>query len=153
MTELCLTGERITAGRLHALGAVNRLTDRGQALPEALVLAAGIGNGPANASARIKLLCQNAGHASLDGQLELEARLMVESQGDDEAAKGIAAFFDKRVPIVTRAYPTSGVYFDNQFLSATGRCPRSRPVACPGRALVRHGPRRPRRRSDQGRTP
>jgi enoyl-CoA hydratase/carnithine racemase len=98
MTELCLTGERITAARLHALGAVNRLTERGQALPEALALAASIGNGPANASARIKLLCQNAGHTSLDGQLELEARLMVESQGDDEAAEGIAAFFDKRAP-------------------------------------------------------
>jgi enoyl-CoA hydratase/carnithine racemase len=98
MTELCLTGERIPAVRLHELGAVNRLTERGQALPEALALAASIGNGPANANARIKLLCQNAGHASLDSQLELEAQLMVESQGDDEAAEGIRAFFDKRAP-------------------------------------------------------
>jgi enoyl-CoA hydratase/carnithine racemase len=98
MTELCLTGERISAARLHALGAVNCLTDRGEALSEALALAARIGSGPANASARIKLLCQNAGHASLDDQLELEAQLMAESQGDDEAAEGIAAFFDKRAP-------------------------------------------------------
>jgi enoyl-CoA hydratase/carnithine racemase len=98
MTELCLTGERISAERLHALGAVNRLANRGQALEQALALAAAVADGPANASARIKQLCQNAGGASLDEQLDLEARLMVESQGDDEAAEGIAAFFDKRAP-------------------------------------------------------
>lgn len=98
MTELCLTGERITAERLHALGAVNRLTEHGQAVPQALALAAGIGNGPAHASARIKRLCQNAGQASFEAQLDLEAQLMVESQGDDEAAEGIRAFFDKRAP-------------------------------------------------------
>jgi enoyl-CoA hydratase/carnithine racemase len=108
MTELCLTGERITAERLHALGAVNRLTDRGQALDAALALAAGIANGPANAGARIKLLCQNAFGASLDGQLDLEARLMAESQGDDEAAEGIAAFFDKRTPDFTSLRRTPG---------------------------------------------
>lgn len=98
MTELCLTGEPITGARLHQLGAVNRLAERGQTLPQALALAAAIGNGPANASARIKRLCQNAGHASLGEQLDLEAQLMVESQGDPEAAEGIGAFFDKRAP-------------------------------------------------------
>jgi enoyl-CoA hydratase/carnithine racemase len=100
MTELCLSGERITATRLHELGAVNRLAERGQALPEALALAlaAAISNGPANATARIKLLCQNAGQGSFDEQLDLEARLMVDSQGDDEAAEGIRAFFEKRAP-------------------------------------------------------
>lgn len=98
LTELCLTGERITAARLDQLGAVNRLTEPGQSLPEALALAAAIGAGPANAMARIKLLCQNAGHASLKDQLDFEAQLMVESQGDAEAVEGIAAFFDKRAP-------------------------------------------------------
>lgn len=98
MMELCLTGERISAGRLHELGAVNRLAEPGQALTGALALAASVAKGPANASARIKLLCQHAGHASLDAQLDLEAQLMVESQGDAEAAEGIRAFFDKRAP-------------------------------------------------------
>ena len=98
MTELCLTGERIAATRLHQLGAVNRLAEPGQALAQAVALASSIGHGPANAGARIKLLCQNAGHASVDAQLDLEAQLMVESQGDDEAAEGIRAFFEKRAP-------------------------------------------------------
>src|SRR5262245_50314954 len=36
LTELCLTGDRISAERLHAFGAVNRLVDAGTALAEAL---------------------------------------------------------------------------------------------------------------------
>lgn len=98
MMELCLLGERIPAGRLHALGAVNRLVAPGAALAEAVQLAERISGGPANAAARIKRLCDNAGHASLDQQLDLEAQLMAESQGDDEAQEGIKAFFEKRRP-------------------------------------------------------
>jgi enoyl-CoA hydratase/carnithine racemase len=98
MTELCLLGERIPAARLHALGAVNRLTEAGAALAQALQLAGRIAGGPANAAARIKRLCDHAGQASLDQQLDLEAQLMAESQGDDEAQEGIKAFFEKRAP-------------------------------------------------------
>jgi enoyl-CoA hydratase/carnithine racemase len=96
MMELCLLGERIPAERLHAIGAVNRLVAPGAALAEALTLAGRITAGPANAAARIKQLCSSAGHATLDGQLDLEAQLMAESQGDDEAQEGIRAFFEKR---------------------------------------------------------
>jgi len=98
LTELCLLGERLPAERLHALGAVNRLAEPGQALNEALALAARVAAGPANANRRIKALCENAGAASLEQQLDLEAALMVQSQGDDEAQEGIAAFFEKRAP-------------------------------------------------------
>ena len=98
MMELCLLGERIPAERLHALGAVNRLTERGAALAQAVQLAERIAEGPANAAARIKRLCEHAGHASLEQQLDLEAQYMAESQGDDEAQEGIKAFFDKRTP-------------------------------------------------------
>jgi enoyl-CoA hydratase/carnithine racemase len=96
MMELCLLGERIPAERLHAIGAVNRLVAPGTALGEALTLAERIAAGPANAAARIKQLCSSAGRASLDEQLDLEAQLMAESQGDDEAQEGIEAFFEKR---------------------------------------------------------
>jgi enoyl-CoA hydratase/carnithine racemase len=98
MTQLCLTGERFAAERLHALGAVNRLAEPGCALGEALALAGGFANGPSRAIARIKQLCGHAYGASLDEQLDLEASLMAESQGDPEAAEGIAAFFEKRSP-------------------------------------------------------
>ncbi|HEY2977587.1 MAG TPA: enoyl-CoA hydratase-related protein, partial [Burkholderiaceae bacterium] len=98
LTELCLTGDRLPAERLHALGAVNRLTDKGAALAEAIALAARLAAGPVRASARIKSLCQHAYDADLEAQMELEAQLMVESQGDDEAAEGIGAFLAKRTP-------------------------------------------------------
>lgn len=96
LTELCLTGDRITSERLHAMGAVNRLTDQGAALAEAVALAARLATGPARASARIKTLCLHAYGADLEAQMELEAQLMVESQGDDEATEGIGAFLAKR---------------------------------------------------------
>lgn len=98
LTELCLTGDSITGERLHAMGAVNRLTDQGAALTEAVALAARLATGPAHANARIKALCQHAYGANLEAQMKLEAQLMVESQGDDEAAEGIGAFFAKRSP-------------------------------------------------------
>lgn len=96
LTELCLTGERVTAERLHALGAVNRLVDAGQAEAAAIALGAQLAEGPARASARIKALCRGAHARTLDEQLELEAASMVESQGDDEAQEGIGAFLGKR---------------------------------------------------------
>ncbi|MBQ1766769.1 MAG: enoyl-CoA hydratase [Aquincola sp.] len=96
LTELCLTGDRITAERLNALGAVNRLVEPGSAEAEAIALGQRIAEGPDRATARIKALCRGAHMRSLDEQLELEARAMVQSQGDDEAAEGIGAFLQKR---------------------------------------------------------
>lgn len=96
LTELCLTGERLDAERLHALGAINRLVDAGQAEAEAIALGARLAEGPSRAIARIKALCRTAHGNSLDTQLSLEAGFMVESQGDDEAGEGIAAFMEKR---------------------------------------------------------
>jgi len=98
LTELCLSGELISAERLHSLGPVNRLTDAGAALAEALLLAQRLAQGPQRASARIKTLCRSAHQSDLSTQMELEATLMVESQGDAEATEGIGAFLSKRAP-------------------------------------------------------
>lgn len=96
LTELCLTGQRISGEHMHELGAVNVLAEPGEALSAAITLATRIGAGPQRAMARIKILCRQATRTTLEQQLELEATYMVESMGDDEAAEGIAAFFDKR---------------------------------------------------------
>ena len=48
------------------------------------------------ATTRIKTLCRQAHHATLEEQLAAEAVFMVESQGDAEAAEGIGAFLGKR---------------------------------------------------------
>jgi len=98
LTELCLTGERISGARLHALGPVNRLTEEGQALTEAIALAAQIAMGPALAMHRIKQLCRQASGNTLAQQLELEAQNMVLSLESEESREGIRAFFEKRRP-------------------------------------------------------
>jgi enoyl-CoA hydratase/carnithine racemase len=54
LTELCLTGERISGERLHALGPVNRLAEPGRRWMQALALARAGGHGPTQAMARIK---------------------------------------------------------------------------------------------------
>ncbi|WP_311224344.1 MULTISPECIES: oxepin-CoA hydrolase, alternative type [unclassified Acidovorax] len=102
LTELCLTGERISGERLHALGAVNRLAEPGEALAGAVALAASVAGGPQQAMARIKALCLAAPQASLEAQLESEALSMVQSQATEESREGIGAFLEKRVPDYTR---------------------------------------------------
>ena len=96
LTELCLTGERIAGERLHALGAVNRLAEPGQALAQALVLASQVAAGPERAMARIKTLCRHAHANTLEDQLEWEARFMVQSQETEESREGMGAFLEKR---------------------------------------------------------
>jgi enoyl-CoA hydratase/carnithine racemase len=96
LTELCLTGRPVTGERMQTLGVVNRLVEPGRALTEAIAMAQSVAAGPERAAARIKSLCRHAGENTLEAQLDLEAQYMAESLGDDEAAEGIDAFFDKR---------------------------------------------------------
>jgi len=110
MTELCLTGRPVAGERMHALGIANRLVEAGSALTEAIAMAQSLASGPERAIARIKHLCRRAGENTLEAQLDLEAQCMSESLGDDEAAEGIGAFFDKRLadfPALRRASAVS----------------------------------------------
>lgn len=102
LTEMCLTGDRIGAQRLHELGVVNRLTDAGGADAEAITLAARLAEGPQQSMARIKTLCREAVSNTLDEQLDREAEFMVEAQGTAESAEGIGAFLGKRTPDYTQ---------------------------------------------------
>lgn len=94
--ELCMTADPIGAERLHALGAVNVLAEKGEALTAALALAGRLVQGPARALQRIKHLNANAAQTPFEEQLRAEARNMAHSLGDAESAEGIAAFLDKR---------------------------------------------------------
>jgi len=98
LTELCLTGERVSGERMHQLGVVNRLVEPGQALAAALALAQQVAAGPELATARIKHLCRVAPRNTLEQQLELEALYMPLSQETEESREGINAFLEKRAP-------------------------------------------------------
>lgn len=102
LTELCLTGNPVTGERMHQLGVVNHSVEPGQALSHAIDIAAQLANGPATAMARIKHLCNTARSHTLDEQIELESRYMVEAQNGPEALEGITAFIEKRKPVYRR---------------------------------------------------
>ena len=102
LTELCLTGERVSGERMHQLGVVNRLAEPGQALEQAIALAQQVAAGPELAMARIKHLCRVAPRNTLEQQLELEALYMPLSQETGESLEGINAFLEKRAPDYTQ---------------------------------------------------
>lgn len=102
LTELCLTGERISGERLHALGAVNRLAEAGAALAEAIALAQQLAAGPDEAMAHIKALCHAAYDNTLEQQLDQEREFMVHAQASEESREGMAAFLEKRSPDYTQ---------------------------------------------------
>lgn len=102
LTELCLTGERVSGERMHALGVANRLAEPGQALAQALELAQNVARGPEQAMARIKSLCGSAYEGVLARQLDAEAESMVHSQVTEESREGIGAFLEKRRPDFAR---------------------------------------------------
>lgn len=94
--EICMTAAPIGAERLHALGVVNALTEKGGARTQAMTLAASLVAGPARAIGRIKRLNAEAARHSFVEQLRSETHLMAESLGDAESAEGICAFLEKR---------------------------------------------------------
>ncbi len=96
--EMALLGERMPAGRLAALGVVNRLAPAGGALDMALDMAAGMARGARQAQTEILALLDAPDRAGFDAQLDREKPAMARALGSAEAAAGIGAFKEKRVP-------------------------------------------------------
>lgn len=95
-TELLLTGERISAERLHASGVVNQLCDKGQTLPAALQLAEKIAARAPNVMATIKELVSEAPERSLNAHLVAERDAFVSNLHHANGGEGITAFLGKR---------------------------------------------------------
>jgi len=96
--ELLWLATPVTAERLHALGLVNRVTDKGQALAEALGLAARLAAMAPNAVAGAKELVARAPLSPLAEHLEAERRQFIANLFHDNGAEGLKAFFEKRPP-------------------------------------------------------
>ncbi|RYY66434.1 MAG: enoyl-CoA hydratase, partial [Comamonadaceae bacterium] len=97
-SELLMTGDRIGADRLHALGVVNRVTAEGAALPEALALAERLNGRAPNALASIKELLDEAGDGTLHEHLARERDHFVRNLHHPNAGVGIGAFLAKEKP-------------------------------------------------------
>ncbi len=98
-SELLLLGERIGAERLHALGVVNRISEPGHALSDALQLADRINARAPNAMSSIKELINDAGTHNLTTHLAQERDHFVNNLHHANACVGIAAFLNKEKPV------------------------------------------------------
>ncbi|CAN1558964.1 CaiD Enoyl-CoA hydratase/carnithine racemase [Burkholderiaceae bacterium] len=98
-SELLLLGERIGAERLHAHGLVNRISEPGHALTDALQLADRINARAPNAMSSIKELINDAGKHNLTTHLAQERDFFVNNLHHPNAGIGIAAFLNKEKPV------------------------------------------------------
>jgi enoyl-CoA hydratase/carnithine racemase len=97
-SELLMSGERISAERLHQLGLVNRVSSAGSALTEALKLAERLNARAPNVLASIKELINDAPTHTISQQLNEERKHFVVNLHHSNGGEGIAAFLEKRLP-------------------------------------------------------
>ncbi len=98
VNELLMTGERLGAPRLQALGVVNRITAPGAALDEALALAERLNARAPNALASIKELVNDAGGATHTQHLASERDHFVRNLHHANGGVGIEAFLARKPP-------------------------------------------------------
>ena len=98
VNELLMSGERISAARLHALGVVNQVTAPGGALAAAQALAETLNARAPNVMASIKELAGDAMESTLSTQLASERDHFVRNLHHANAGIGIDAFLAKQTP-------------------------------------------------------
>lgn len=98
LQELVWLGEPATPQQLHGWGIVGRVADRGQAVSDALRLAAQLAAMAPNALASGKQLVQRASSSSMTDQLDAERDHFVENLFHANGAEGLNAFLEKRSP-------------------------------------------------------
>jgi len=97
-SELMMEGKPLDAARLAQFGLVNRVTEPGQAMDEALRLAAGLARQSPHAVGRIKDLINHAATASRAEHLLAERDSFVAALHHPDGGEGISAFLEKRKP-------------------------------------------------------
>ena len=96
--ELALTGEPIGAERAYQVGLVNRVSEPGQALHDALQLARRIaGNGPLAVQAAKHVIAQS-GDWPVSEMFDRQRPLIAHIFTSDDAREGATAFAQKRAP-------------------------------------------------------
>ncbi len=97
-SEILMTGERISAQRLHDFGLVNQISHAGAALTDALTLAERLNARAPNTLASIKELINDAPGNTLSQQLTSERDHFVKNLHHANGGEGIDAFLQKRTP-------------------------------------------------------
>jgi 2-(1,2-epoxy-1,2-dihydrophenyl)acetyl-CoA isomerase len=97
--ELALTNRTLSAAEALDWGIVNKVVPSADVLDEARAVAAQLAAGPSLAFGRVKEMVHNTFSASLEGQMELETRMIAESVRSSDGRGGIEAFLGKRKPV------------------------------------------------------
>lgn len=97
--EILMTGRMVGAAEANAIGMVDRLVPASDLAAETTTLAQTIADAPPIAVAGIKRALAAAEHNELRAQLELEAEHQVRCFESNDAAEGMAAFFEKRTAV------------------------------------------------------
>ncbi|MEL6451126.1 MAG: enoyl-CoA hydratase family protein [Pseudomonadota bacterium] len=96
--DMCVLGRPVTSDRLADLGAITGTAPADQVLAEAHALADALAKGPRTAQGVIRALVAGAYDQTEAAQLDAERDAMAAAAGGAEAAEGIAAFLEKRLP-------------------------------------------------------
>ncbi|HEX2123223.1 MAG TPA: enoyl-CoA hydratase-related protein [Thermoanaerobaculia bacterium] len=96
--EILMSGRMVAAAEAVAIGMVDRLVTAAELESETAKLAQAIAGGPPLAIAAIKRAVNASERNDLRAQLALEAEHQLQCFRSDDAAEGMAAFFDKRGP-------------------------------------------------------
>jgi len=99
--EWMTSNRKLTAAEAHAWGLVSEVFEAEQLTARVAELAAGYAAKPTRGIGLTKRLFEHAYDASLDAQLELEAKLQQEATGTADFAEGVTAFLEKRAPRFT----------------------------------------------------
>lgn len=97
--DMVLTGEPLTAQRAYDLGMIARLAEDGQALGDALSLAANLAARAPRALRAAKASIRDAADRPLSDHLCAERQRFLELLGGPEKAEGVAAFRERRQPV------------------------------------------------------
>jgi 2-(1,2-epoxy-1,2-dihydrophenyl)acetyl-CoA isomerase len=96
--ELMLTSRMLSAQEALEWGIVSRVVPDAQLPAEAAALASELAAGPTGAFGTVKKLVLASAAASLETQMELEARGIADAGRSADGREGIAAFLEKRAP-------------------------------------------------------
>lgn len=99
--ELMLTNRVLTADEAVEIGMIDRVVPDADLMTEAETLARDLSAGPTRAYGAVKRLLHESFNDTLEGQMEREARAIVEMVKTADGSGGIAAFLAKRKPTFT----------------------------------------------------
>jgi 2-(1,2-epoxy-1,2-dihydrophenyl)acetyl-CoA isomerase len=96
--ELMLMNKTLTALEAFNWGMINRIVPDASLMDQVEQIAVELANGPSKANLAIKKMLLTTFGNSIETQMEIEAKYLVECAGSADGQEGIHAFIEKRKP-------------------------------------------------------